>query len=328
MQTAYFNDIRKNILAEIKKAKIEIKAAIGWFTNYEIFDALCTKVKTGVSVELIVLDDYINNREDGLDFQHFINIGGRFYFGHNDRPMHNKCCIIDKTVLINGSYNWTYFAESKNEENIIIHSENEKLIEAFISNFERIKGGLQKVETIIKNAIIEIDDSNLFSTYNYLAQDYLYRAISTNSPAIIEKAFNLSPTNIYIQKKAVEFKLKMKRKTISAIGQDVIDDGVRLLVPEGTQTPANGQENFTTTADNQIATNVTIRYGNQEKGSLNKLVGSFKISGIPAMKKGEPKLVTKWKIDLFGILTVTKLIKETNNSVTMQYDINHLLVDA
>jgi len=328
MQTAYFSDIRRNILAELDKAEKEIKAAIGWFTNHELFDALCNKVQKGISVELIILNDYINNREDGLDFQHFVNIGGHFYFGDNDRPMHNKSCMIDGKVLINGSYNWTYFAESKNEENIIIHSENEKLIEDFGSNFERIKSGLTKVDKVIKNAVVEINDSNLFSTYNYLAQDYLYKAIATNNPSIVEKAFKLSPTNIYIQKKAVEFNLKTKRKTISPIGEDVINDGFAHLIPEGTQTPAYGEQNFTTTADNQLTTNVTIRHGVNKKASLNKLVGSFNISGIPAKKKGESELITKWKIDLFGILTVTELIKETNNSVTMKYDINHLLKEV
>src|SRR5688572_22572829 len=116
MTTALFKNIRPQILTEILKAEFEIKAAIGWFTNHDLFDALCEKVKEGLTVELIILNDYINNRVDGLDFQYFIDIGGNFYFGDEDRPMHNKCCIIDKKVLINGSYNWTYYAESRNEE--------------------------------------------------------------------------------------------------------------------------------------------------------------------------------------------------------------------
>lgn len=35
--------------------------------------------------------------------------------------LHNKFCIIDYSIIINGSYNWTYSAIN-NEENILILS--------------------------------------------------------------------------------------------------------------------------------------------------------------------------------------------------------------
>ena len=54
------------------------------------------------------------------DFQKFIDIGGHFYFSDTRNPMHNKFCVIDNKVLINGSYNWTYYAEDRNRENILI----------------------------------------------------------------------------------------------------------------------------------------------------------------------------------------------------------------
>ena len=75
MDKAYFSKIRQKILAELTKAKKDIKVAVCWFTNQQLFDALCEKIQAGVNVELIILNDFINNREDGLDFEHFIKLG-------------------------------------------------------------------------------------------------------------------------------------------------------------------------------------------------------------------------------------------------------------
>lgn len=325
MEIAYFNDIRQKILTEISKSEKAIRIAVCWFTNQQLFEAICKKLKEDVLIELIIINDYINNRKDGLKFKHFIKLGGKFYFGNNDKPMHNKYCIIDNNVLINGSYNWTYFAEHKNEENIIIHYGNEALIEAFSKDFERIKTGLTIVKKVISNVIVEIPEMNFLGIQNYLAQDYLYKASETKNPSIVEKAFLLTPNNIEIQKKAVELKLKTKRITTIPIGEDIINDGFTVLIPTDTIVPSCGESYFTTIKDNQLTINVTIRYGDNKKASLNKLIGTFKFDGIPSMKKGGPSLVTKWSIDINGILLVTEIIKQTNNRISMSYDINHLL---
>lgn len=49
--------------------------------------------------------------------------------------MHNKFAIIDGKVLINGSFNWTPTADKKNEENLLILTEQE-LIKMFLERFE------------------------------------------------------------------------------------------------------------------------------------------------------------------------------------------------
>ncbi len=321
MTVALFKNIRPHILSELEKAEFEIKAAIGWFTNRDLFHALCKKVKAGVKVELIVLNDYINNRIDGLDFQYFIDIGGQFYFGNDDKPMHNKCCIIDRKVLINGSYNWTYYAESRNEENTIIHKDNDALIQSFTNNFDRIKDGLERVETVIKRSYSEID---FFDSKYYLAQDYLFWGIDQNKSSIVDKAIKLLPNNTSIQKLAFDSNLR-RRRTISPIIESVKDDKVVVLVPIHTEIPASGEQIFITIEDNQITMNVTIKYGIDERASKNTGIGSFGISGIPPMKAGEAKLITKWTIDIYGMLTITEIIVDTGHSITKSYTINHLL---
>jgi phosphatidylserine/phosphatidylglycerophosphate/cardiolipin synthase-like enzyme len=120
MVKAHFENIRQNIIDELDKATEKIVVAVYWFTNQTLFQKLISKVEEGLKVELIIHNDYINNRDSGLNFQNFIDIGGEFYFSNTLNPMHNKFCIIDNKVLINGSYNWTYYAEDRNRENILI----------------------------------------------------------------------------------------------------------------------------------------------------------------------------------------------------------------
>ena len=49
--------------------------------------------------------------------------------------MHNKFAIIDGKVLMTGSFNWTSTAEEKNEENLLIITD-EQTIEKYEDRFE------------------------------------------------------------------------------------------------------------------------------------------------------------------------------------------------
>lgn len=105
MVKAHFEKIQNEIIDEIDLATNEILVAVYWFTNLELFEKLIEKVENGIKVQLIIHNDYINNRQTGLPFQKLINKGGDFYFSNNFNSMHNKFCVIDNKTLINGSYN-------------------------------------------------------------------------------------------------------------------------------------------------------------------------------------------------------------------------------
>jgi phosphatidylserine/phosphatidylglycerophosphate/cardiolipin synthase-like enzyme len=51
--------------------------------------------------------------------------------------MRNKFFIIDKSVVINGSYNWTNNART-NHENITVNYNNKNLTHEFITEFNNI----------------------------------------------------------------------------------------------------------------------------------------------------------------------------------------------
>jgi phosphatidylserine/phosphatidylglycerophosphate/cardiolipin synthase-like enzyme len=51
--------------------------------------------------------------------------------------MHNKFCVADGQVLVNGSYNWTKGARFENRENIVITNHPE-LVQQFTIEFNRL----------------------------------------------------------------------------------------------------------------------------------------------------------------------------------------------
>jgi len=53
--------------------------------------------------------------------------------------VHNKIIIIDKSVLVTGSFNFTKAAEESNAENLLILKGNKALVERYVENFEEHK---------------------------------------------------------------------------------------------------------------------------------------------------------------------------------------------
>jgi len=133
---ASFNKILEQIKNEILNCKSTISIAVAWFTNKELLGLLIDKVNSGIQVKIIVSDDIVNKR---LDVKDFIKAGGIYQIinSNHDKFMHNKFAIFDSKKIITGSYNWTYFAEYKNLESIII-SKEENLIKQFNIRFKQL----------------------------------------------------------------------------------------------------------------------------------------------------------------------------------------------
>lgn len=121
------------------QATESIDIAVAWFTNEELFEVLLKKMGDGIRVRLVLINDDINHC-GGLDFQRFIDKGGRLYFGKAGYFMHNKYCIVDGKSVYTGSYNYTYFAEHSNFENIVRIADEDSAVTSFVKNYEFILG--------------------------------------------------------------------------------------------------------------------------------------------------------------------------------------------
>ena len=60
MENVHFSNIRSQIIRLLQESTSEVKVAMAWFTNNELFEELLACVKRGVDVQLILLDDEIN----------------------------------------------------------------------------------------------------------------------------------------------------------------------------------------------------------------------------------------------------------------------------
>lgn len=138
---AYFNDIENIIINELMLARKSIKIAVAWFTDAEFISTLVRKVRGGVEVEILLHHDEINHLGDySIDFAEFIKYGGRLVWCKGKHStMHEKFCIVDDEVLIEGTFNWTYYAEVRNDEHIIVFKECPELVLQFIERYKGLK---------------------------------------------------------------------------------------------------------------------------------------------------------------------------------------------
>lgn len=327
MVQAHFQNIRISIIKEIEKANKSLRVAVYWFTNHELFDLLYQKQLSGVQCELIIHNDYINNRETGLPFQKFIDAGGKFYFSDEENPMHNKFCIIDNHVLINGSYNWTYYAESKNRENVLIINDETDVVKAFETEFLLLVELVKPLQSIVQLTKFEVEDNNLLRNADYLAHDIIYQAKASNNPEMVKTAFEIAPQNLGIQKIANDLGLTKKYKLKHSVGVLIEYNNVRFIAVKGASIPATYTAIVKTSYDNQDRIDTDILFGESPKASENKkLVNKMTLIGLPQKPAGCAEVKFIFSIDTNGKLRIQMLSLDTGKE-EVYADINKGLIE-
>ena len=135
---AYFENIQSVIRKDLLMAKHSVYAAIAWFTDELLFDTLIELQQRNIQVQLCVVQDEINFRVHGLPFEKLQTANCKLFAAESDK-MHHKFCVIDESVVITGSYNWTYkAANSGKDENIIVTSGDIDLAQKFIQEFLKL----------------------------------------------------------------------------------------------------------------------------------------------------------------------------------------------
>ncbi|MGD0238282.1 MAG: phospholipase D family protein [Syntrophorhabdales bacterium] len=105
------------IIKEIDGAKTEVLVQAYSFTSTPIAKALLNAHKRGVRVEAI-LSKSRQQKEKYTSATFLADSGIPTYL--DDKNAHNKIMIVDRTIVITGSFNFTKAAEEKNAENLLI----------------------------------------------------------------------------------------------------------------------------------------------------------------------------------------------------------------
>lgn len=122
------------IIGAIDKAKTEILIQAYSFTSAPIAQALIKAHKRGIAI-LAILDK--SQKKEKYSAATFLSRGGiPTYVDSSHAIAHNKIMIIDRDVLITGSFNFTKAAEEKNAENLLIIKSRE-MAQYFLNNWER-----------------------------------------------------------------------------------------------------------------------------------------------------------------------------------------------
>jgi len=111
------------------------------FTADEIGDAVRNRARDGVVVAGVMETEQVNSNI-GTEFDLFKQAALDVLRDGNDGQMHHKVMIIDESIVILGSYNFTNSAETKNDETLIVVYSKE-IAAQFMAEFQRIHSQAQ-----------------------------------------------------------------------------------------------------------------------------------------------------------------------------------------
>ena len=130
---------------EIAQAKKEILVAMYSFTSRDLAVALSNARQRGVQVRVIL--DLEADQKTGFSQGDLLarsgievrRVTGKLREGAETRGiMHHKFSVIDRAVVITGSYNWSQAAETVNGENVLVFRDAGSLAEEYRREFEKL----------------------------------------------------------------------------------------------------------------------------------------------------------------------------------------------
>jgi len=90
-----------------------------------------------------------------------------------------------------------------------------------------------------------------------------------------------------------------------SLGIETKGEVMTVMIPRNTTIPTQKKEIFSTAADSQPAVDVRVFQGERKMAGDNRLLGVFRLDGIPPAPAGVPKIEVTFDINANGILNVT-----------------------
>lgn len=143
-----------SLIRELSKARKTIDVSMYLITNHILIEVLIHMKKFyGVVIRVIIegcprndepADDKMSSLERaGIKVkQKKIDADNINVIGNYRAIMHNKCVLIDRKVLLTGSFNWTRNAVQVNDENII-KTGSKQIIAQWITKYENMFNAIE-----------------------------------------------------------------------------------------------------------------------------------------------------------------------------------------
>ena len=120
----------------VRTCKYSLDICIFTMTNDKLFEAVEECWNANIAVRIITDDECV--KQKGSDVYKLATLGIPVKTDSNAKyHMHHKFVIVDKKVLITGSFNWTVQAVKSNNENVLM-IQNEQLVKEYIREFDEL----------------------------------------------------------------------------------------------------------------------------------------------------------------------------------------------
>jgi len=181
---------QKEIIKNINQAESFINIAMYIFTDKDIALPLIKARERGVKVRLYLDQDQVDYQYSQSRF--LVQKGIKVRISTNNYIMHNKFAIIDNRLLLTGSYNWTFSANSRNDENLMVIDDPE-IIEIFQNQFVNLwtnKYSLERTRQLYQIAKVNFPFLSTTSpksevqtiNINTTSQDELIKVLKISEP--------------------------------------------------------------------------------------------------------------------------------------------------
>ena len=126
----------------IRSARESIFIMAFSFTSQDLASALLERQRAGVRISGVMEASQVESNI-GSQYERFVAAGLDIRLDGNPRDMHHKVLVIDRRLVVMGSYNFTVSAERRNDENTLVVDDS-GLAAYFLDEFERLYAQAQK----------------------------------------------------------------------------------------------------------------------------------------------------------------------------------------
>ncbi len=132
-----------NLIALVNDAKVNIRFLAFSFTDYPLAQAMIDRSKAGVDVKGVY--ETFGSNSSGSELDTFLCAGIPARQDGNGSFLHDKIIIIDNSIVVTGSLNYSSNADESNEENVVI-LDNAEIAALYLQEFDKLWNQAHNVE--------------------------------------------------------------------------------------------------------------------------------------------------------------------------------------